>query len=141
MKMPRRPVVLVVAGIALLAAFVPWWLGAPRRAILGFLGDLTKARYVDAAAWLSAPSAMVRQADGSLSITDHRGNRAVVPADHLPFVVLGDDGVPSTVERLLGPAEVKLLAHGWAVGGLLRAPARTLVVRVEGTAVAIDRIE
>lgn len=141
MQIPRRRVRLAVAAVALLAAVVTWLLGVPRRALLGFVDDLTQARYVDAAARLSAPSNVVRQADGSLSITDHRGKQVVVPADHLPFVVFGDGSVPSTFERLRGPEEVKLMAHGEAVGGVLREPASTLVVRVDGMAVAIERIE
>jgi hypothetical protein len=141
MKIPRRKLLLAVAAAALLAAFVPWWLTGPRRAILGFVGDLTHARYVEAAARLSAPSALVRQADGSLSITDRRGNQVVVPAADLPFVVSGDGRVPSPFERLRGPAEVKLMAFGEAVAGVLLSPARTLVVRVDGTAVTVDHIE
>ena len=141
MKIPRRNLLLAGAAVALLAAFVPWWLAGPRRAILGFVSDLTHARYVEAAARLSAPSALVRQADGSLSITDRRGNQVVVPADALPFVVSGDGRVSSTLERLRGPSEVKLMAYGEAVAGVLRSPARILVVRVDGTAVAVDRIE
>lgn len=141
MKIPRRNLLLAVAAAALLAAFVPWWLAGPRRAMLGFVGDLTQARYVDAAARLSAPSSLVSLADGSLSITDRRGNQVVVPADYLPFVVRSDDRAPSTFERLRGPSEVELMACGEAVAGVLRSPARTLVVRIDGTAVAVDRIE
>jgi len=141
MKIPRRRLVLAVAAAALLAAFVPWWLAGPRRAMEGFVSDLTHARYVDAAAGLSAPSAIVRRADGSLSIRDRRGNQVVVAADALPFVVSSDDRTPSTVERLRGPAEVNLMACGEAVAGVLRSPARILVVRVDGAAVAVERIE
>jgi hypothetical protein len=141
MQITRREVLLAVAAIALLAAFVPWWLGGPRRAIHGLVDDLTHARYVDAAARLSAPSALVLQADGSLSVTDRHGRAAVVPADHLPFVVRSDDHSPSVFERWRGPAEVQLMARGEAVDGVLRSPARTLVVRADGSALGIDRIE
>lgn len=141
MKTARRRTLLAVAAIALLAAFVCWWSSMPRRAMLDFVGDLTHARYVDAAARLSAPSAIVKQADGSLSIRDRHGNQVVVPADALPFVVCSDDRAPSTVERLRGPSEVKLMACGEAVAGVLRSPARLLVVRVDGMAVCVDRIE
>ena len=131
--MSRYLWLLLVAVLLLVGTGVTIsWLGKPRRMAEQFIGNLYSERYDDAARMLHAPSSLIVETDGSLTLVDKNGNSTSVPSEKLPFIASDMDSHEH---------DFAVTALGPSTNGILHSPPVTLYLKRVGGEVSIEAIE
>lgn len=129
-----KTLIKAALAIAVAAAAALLWIERPTRTLQAFASHMTSGAYGEASSMLRAPSALDAGADGTLTLVDRAGAMTSVPAAKLPFKVGGRDSAKF-------PGATAMTALGPSTNGVLKTPAVTLYLSVDGGKVQIEGVE